>query len=133
MRWGLLLTLVALALGGCGADDDRNQARQVVERFYEAVRDDRAGEACDLVSGGLAAAIESATQQSCEGVITRFDYRGGAVERVEVFVTNAKVDLDGGESAFLDRGVAGWELTAVGCVAAGAGPTEEPMDCQAES
>ena len=129
----MVLGVAALLLGGCGTSDDRDQARRVVERFYDAVRGDRAEEACGLISGGLAASIESSTQQSCEGVITRFDYEGGAVERVEVFVTNAKVDLDNGESAFLDRGAAGWELSAIGCIPEGAGPAEGPMDCQAES
>ena len=132
MRAVVALGLAAL-LGGCGTQDDRNQARQVVERFYDAVRHDRGGEACDLVTPGLADAIESQTEQSCEGVITRFDYEGGAVENVQVFITNAKVDLNGGESAFLDRGVAGWRLTAIGCIPEGDEPLDKPMDCQADS
>jgi hypothetical protein len=132
MRWPLVLAL-ALTMAGCGTNDDRNQARQVVERFYDAVRHDRGDEACDLITPGLADAIESQTEQSCEGVITRLDYEGGGVEDVQVFITTAKVDLNRGESAFLDRGVAGWRLTAIGCIAEGDEPLDKPMDCQAES
>lgn len=134
MRAAVVLALLAGMASGCGTGDDRRQARDVVERFYAAVRADRAQEACSLVSPGLAAAIESQTGQSCEGVITRLHYEGGpAVVEAQVFITNAKVDLEGGESAFLDRGPAGWRLTALACRPEGGDPEKRPMDCEAQA
>ena len=78
-------------------------------------------------------ALEGDTGQSCEAVITRLEYDGGAIVDVNVYVTNAKVDLRSGESAFLDREPAGWKLTAVGCEPELGGPRDVPFDCQAES
>src|SRR3712207_3870841 len=69
-----LLVLVAWPLAGCGTSDDRDQARAVVERFYDAIRDDRADDACAELSAATIAQIESQTEQSCDGVITRLEY-----------------------------------------------------------
>jgi hypothetical protein len=50
-----------------------------------------------------------------------------------VFVTNAKVELTGGDSAFLNREPAGWRLTAVGCKAEQGDPKDTPLDCEVEA
>ena len=130
--WRLaLLSLVLLA--GCGTSDDRDQARGVVERFYDAVRQDRAEDACAQLSAATVKELESQTEQSCEGVITRLEYDGGAIESVEVYVTNAKVDLRSGESTFLSREPAGWKITGVACKAVEGKPADRPLDCEVEA
>ena len=47
-RW--LLPFAAAAVAGCGTADDRDEARLVVERFYDAVRDDRPEDACEQLA-----------------------------------------------------------------------------------
>src|SRR5215213_3144487 len=106
-----LLLTAALLAGGCGTSDDREQSRATVERFYDAIRHDDAEAACEELGESLLEQVESQTQQSCRGVITRFEYDGGSIERAQVFITNAKVDLDSGESAFLSRENDGWKLS----------------------
>jgi len=132
--WRLpLLGLIVLAIGGagCGTSDDRDQARAVVERFYDAVRDDRADAACAELSAATIEQLESQTQQSCDGVITRLEYQGGAIVDTEVYITNAKVELRSRESTFLSREASGWKITAVACMPQGK-PADRPFDCEVE-
>ena len=129
----LPLALLAAGLAGCGTSDDRDQSRSVVERFYDAVREDRGEDACAQLSAATVEALESQTEQSCEGVITRLEYDGGAVEGVEVFITNAKVDLGSGESTFLSREPTGWKITGVACKAVEGKPADRPLQCEVEA
>ena len=128
-----LLLLAALVAGGCGTADDRDQARATVERFYEAVRSDDGEGACGELSQSLREQVESQTQQPCAGVITRFDYAGGVIAGTEVYITNAKVDLRSGESAFLGREKGGWKLSAIACTAEKGKPADRPFECEAEA
>ena len=129
----LLVALIALPASGCGTADDRDQARATVERFYDAVRHDDADAACAQLGESLLEQVESQTQQSCPGVITRFEYDGEAIVKVEVYATNAKVDLRSGESAFLSRESDGWKLSAIGCKAEKGKPADRPFECEAEA
>ena len=129
-----LVPLVLLALvAGCGTSDDRDQARAAVERFYEAIRAGDGEAACEELGDSLVEQVESQTQQSCRGVITRFAYEGGAITATEVYITNAKVDLDSGESAFLGREDDGWKLSALACRAEKGKPADRPFECEAEA
>ena len=130
---GGLAALAAVAGGGCGTGDDRTQPRAVVERFYDAVRDDRGDDACDALSSAAVSQLESQSGQSCATVITRLDYDGGAVVAAHVYVTAAKVDLRNGESAFLDHGSTGWKLTAIGCRPESGPPRDVPYECELEA
>jgi hypothetical protein len=130
----LLLAIAAVAaLAGCGTSDDRAEARAAVERFYDAIRQERGEVACAELSGAAASALASQSEQPCPTAITELDYEGGAVVRVEVAVTSARVDLRGGESAFLDRGPEGWRISAAGCTAQDGPPSVIPMDCELEA
>jgi hypothetical protein len=132
-RFSLVLAVLATALTGCGTANDRADARAVVERFYDAVRHDQGEQACDLLSAATARALAGQSGQSCPGVVTRLEYEGGAVERTQVFMTSARVDLRGGESAFLDREPDGWRICAVACTAEEGPPYAYPMDCEAQA
>lgn len=133
-RPALVATLGAvLVLVACGTSDDRDEARVVVERFYEAIRADDADAACRQLSESLLEQVESQTGQSCAGVITRFDYEGGEIVDAEVYVTNAKVDLRNEESAFLSREAGGWRLSAIACRPVKGKPADRPFECEAAS
>ena len=133
MRSSAAVIAAACLLAGCGTADDREQARGVVERFYAAVEAGRGEEACALLSPAAADQLESQTGQSCDGVITRLELAGGGVADVHVYAVGAKVDVRGGESAFLSRAPGRWQLTAIGCRPAAGPPTETPMDCEVEA
>src|SRR5688500_9476705 len=77
--------------------------------------------------------VESQTQQSCPAAITQLQYEGGEIVATEVYVTNAKIDLSTGESAFLSREPAGWKLSAIGCKAEKGKPADRPFECEAEA
>ena len=130
-RW--LLPFAFVAVAGCGTADDRDEARVVVERFYDAVRDDRPEEACTQLAESALEQLESQTGRECKDVIVRLEYEGGAVVDAHVYITNAKVDLTSGESAFLDREPTGWKLSAIGCKVQGGNPRDRPFDCEVEA
>jgi hypothetical protein len=127
------LVIVALALAGCGTGDDRDQARATVERFYAAVQADRGDDACAQLADATVEALESQSGQSCERVVTRLDYEPGPVERTQVYITSAKVDLRGDESAFLDREPEGWRISGAGCRPVEGKPRDRPLDCEADA
>ena len=128
-----LLTVLALLAAGCGTSDDRDHARDTVERFYAAIEAGDGEAACAELSESLLEQVESQTQQSCRGVIARFEYEGGAIAAAEVYITNAKVDLDSGESAFLGREDDGWKLSAIACRAEKGKPADRPFECEVEA
>ena len=123
----------AVPLSGCATSDDRDEARAVVERFYDALRADDGDAACAQLSESLLEQVESQTERSCRDAITRFDYEGGAIVAAEVYITNAKVDLGSGESAFLGRETDGWRLSAIACTAELGKPADRPFACEVES
>lgn len=127
----LLLALVAAATG-CGTDADRDQARAAVERLYAAVERDDGDAACRELSTATALALAQDEGRPCGRAITALDLQAGAITGVRVYVTNAKVDLRTGESAFLGRGPAGWKVNALGCRKQGDAQSR-PMSCEAES
>ncbi|HEX8085034.1 MAG TPA: hypothetical protein VF529_12155 [Solirubrobacteraceae bacterium] len=132
-RLGPVLLALALIAGGCGTADDRDQVDATVERFYDAVRQDDGEAACAELGESLLEQVESQTEQSCRGVVTRLEYEGGEIVATEVYVTNAKVDLRSGESAFLSRERDGWKLSAIGCKAEKGKPADRPFECEVES
>ena len=128
MRGVLAILALLAATSGCGTSDDRDQARATVERFYAAIGDDRPEEACAQLGTALLEELGS-----CESAIEQLTVEGGEVERTQVFITNAKVDLSSGESAFLSREPGGWKLTAIACRAVKGKPADRPLECEAQA
>ena len=71
----------------------------MVERFYDALRQERPEIAWRQLSAAAVAQLESQSGQACAKVIDRLGKNGGAIVAVEVYLTNAKVDLRNDESA----------------------------------
>jgi hypothetical protein len=127
----LLLAIVALAAPGCGTVDDRDQARATTQRFFSALqRGDGAGACGQLGEASIKQLIQE-EQAPCAQAVRRLKLSPAAITRVQVFVTNAKVDLANSASAFLDRSPNGWKLSAVGCRSEGK-PADRPYDCELE-
>ena len=125
--------LLALVLAGCGTSDDRDQARAVVERFYDAVRDDRPEDACAQLSTAALTQLEGQTRQSCRDAVTQLELEGGAIVDAHVYIVNAKVDLRNGESAFLSRESSGWRISALACRPEQGKPRDRPYECEVEA
>jgi hypothetical protein len=133
MRVPLCALLLGFGLGGCGTTDDREQARNAVIRFYHAIEEQRGSEACAELSEATISELESQSGEPCARAVTELQLEGGAVSRTQVFITNAKVDVAGGQSAFLNREASGWKLSAVGCKPTRGKPRDRPLDCEAEA
>jgi hypothetical protein len=125
--------VAAIAVGGCGGAGDRGDARAVVQRFYAAVDRHDGAAACAQLSASTAQALADERGRPCRSAVTGLDLQGGAVARVQVYITSAQVDLHGGETAFLDRGAGGWRISAVGCRPDQGPPSDTPMDCEAQA
>jgi hypothetical protein len=121
-----------LLLAGCGQADDRAAVRSATERFFDAYAAKQGEAACGLLSSDTRKALERDESRPCPEAIGSVELSGGAVMRVQVSVTNAMVDLAGGESVFLSEQTSGWRIAAVGCRAS-KNPTETPFDCQLEA
>jgi uncharacterized protein YceK len=118
----LVLLFAAALLTGCGTADDREQARHAAERFYAAVRAHDGTAACAVLSQDAAKALKP-----CPRAVTRLGLRGGRVVRTRVYITNAMVELAGGDAVFLGREPGGWKVSAAGC----RGVTRDrPGDCE---
>lgn len=132
LRVALALVLTA-ALAGCSAATaERDDAAAVVERFYAAVEQDDGAGACAQLATATLLSLESQSGLPCREVVTQLELAGGGVERTEIAVTAAKVDLTSEEAAFLSRGPEGWRLSAVGCKPP-ARPDDDPFTCEAEA
>ena len=128
----LPLVLIATTAAGCGsAASERDDAAAVVERLYAALEQRDGGAACEQLSERTFLELESRSGLRCREVITQLDLAGGDVEKAEVVMTNAKVDLTGGESAFLSRGPEGWRVSAIGCKPPAR--SDDPYSCEVEA
>ena len=129
----VLALAIAVAAPGCGRSDDRAAVRSATQAFYDAIRADDGPAACERLSEDAVAQLESQSGQACGEAVTRLRYEGGRIERVEVYVTNAKVDLSSAESAFLSEEPGGWKLSAIGCTPEDGKPRDRPLDCEVEA
>lgn len=130
----MILTIAAgVLLAACGTSDDRAQSEEVVTRFYAAIEENRGGAACARLSTPARQELESQAGKPCRAAILELDLKAGAVTAATVFVTNARVDVAGGESAFLSRESEGWKLSALGCKPEDGKPRDRPFDCELQA
>ena len=126
-RWALILCLV---LAGCGRSDDERAVGAVTDRFVRAVDAGDGDVACAQLSSATSDALERDEGKPGEQAAPSLEISAGEVRRAEVFAITAKVDLAGGESAFLELTASGWRIAAAGCR-----PTtgDEPYECEVEA
>jgi hypothetical protein len=132
----LVACLVALGLAGCGQGDDQTAVRHVAAGFVTAYEAHSGGRACALLSEDTRAALVQEEGEACADAVTGLKLDGGAVTRVDVEITNARVVLSSGESAFLSRTPNGWRLSALGCRPKTNPPAPAdrvPLDCELEA
>ena len=124
-----LLAIAAAATTGCGQSANRDTVRATTTRFLTAYSAHQGEQACAALSDETRKELESQEKRPCPDAIGQVQLKPGAVKHVDVELTNAKVDLTGGESLFLSQEAAGWKITAIGCKPQG-DPTNTPMDCE---
>jgi hypothetical protein len=125
----LAVSLVALGLTGCGQDADRQAVRTTTQRFLVAYAAHENATACQALSADAVKELESQESAPCRQSIGKVQLAGGSIAKVELTVTNAKVDLAGGDSVFLSEQADGWKITALGCHASEK-PADQPFDCE---
>jgi hypothetical protein len=127
----LVASLAAAVLGaaGCGQADDRDTVRATTQRFLTAYSAHEGATACGALSQDARKELESQERRRCPAAIGELQLEPGAVTKVHVTLTNAKVDLASGESVFLSEQAAGWRISALGCKPQGT-PTAEPLECE---
>jgi hypothetical protein len=131
MRFATPALLLVLALAGCGQSDDRAAVRAVTERFYNAYDAKQGAVACSTIASETRKQLESEESEPCPDAVGSLEVSGGPILKVAVVMTNAKVDLAGGESVFLSEEQPGWRITALGCRPTKT-PTDTPFDCELE-
>jgi hypothetical protein len=131
-RLPVILAGAALAVAGCGQSDDRATVRSSTHKFLAAYSSHDGATACAALSQDTRKELESEEKRSCRDAIGQVELKRGAVTRVQVMLTNAKVDLDSGESVFLSKQKAGWRISAIGCKPQGK-PTNTPFDCELQA
>ena len=132
MRHTVPALLLVLALAGCGQSDDRAAVRATTERFFTAFEAEQGAVACAAIASEARKQLESDEDEPCPEAVTSLELSGGAISDVTVQMTNAKVELAGGETVFLSEQKPGWRITALGCRSAGT-PTDTPFDCELEA
>jgi hypothetical protein len=134
MRWiPLVVALGVLGVTGCGQSTNRDAVRSVTDRFYAAVADDDGATACAQLTEPTLKQLEQDEKSTCTEAVSGLGLAPSRIARVEVYVTNAKVDLANGASAFLEQTAHGWRISALGCRATEGDPLEQPLGCTVES
>jgi hypothetical protein len=129
----IVVVLGALALGGCGQGADRREVRAVAARFYAAVGHHDGATACGQLSQETLKTLEQQEKAACDQAVGALGLTPARVDRIEVFIVNARVLLSNGASAFLDRTAQGWRISALGCRPTGGDPRDHPLGCAVQS
>ena len=65
---------VAATFAGCSSAPESDGPRAVAVAFYDAIRDDRGRDECELVSEPTIKQLESQETSACRDAITSLDY-----------------------------------------------------------
>jgi hypothetical protein len=134
MRWRALVIVVgAAALSGCGQSGKQDEVRTVTGRFYAAVQANDGSLACAQLSEPTLKQLEQDEKATCSKAVASLGLSPSPIVHVDVFLTNAKVDLGNGASAFLEQTATGWKISALGCRPTQGDPKEQPMGCAVQS
>jgi hypothetical protein len=133
MRMLPVLLVVATGVVGCGQGDDRAAVRSVTNGFLSAYAAQRGPAACAALSADTRAELVSSEGEACARAIGSLQLHGGRITKVEIQVTDAKVDLSSGESLYLGKTTNGWRLSALGCRPKDGPPTRFPLTCELQA
>jgi hypothetical protein len=125
-----LAIVAAVFLSGCGAADSGGAAT-AAESFYAAYGADDGAAACRVLSDDTRSTVEQEERRPCREAILSIHLRGRRAVDTTAYVTEAKVDLDGGDTVFLEETADGWRVSAAGCKPLPG--KETPYDCELES
>jgi hypothetical protein len=126
----LLGATAALAVSGCGATDT-DGARGAAEAFYGAYASKDGPAACEQLSESTREELVEEEQKPCEQAVLELKLSGERAVAEQAYITESKIELDGGDSAFVEETPDGWRVSAAGCK-----PVDEqeaPYDCEVES
>ena len=124
----VLGTIAATALSGCG---ESREPKRVAERFYAAVEMRDGERACAQLSGDAVSELESQEEAPCGRAVLELELTGSRAQHAEEYLTTARVEMDGGDSVFLDETDEGWRVAAAGCRPQAG--EEAPHDCEVEA
>jgi len=130
MAFLFLLPLLAVAVAGCGAADSTG-ASAAAERLYAAYTERDGATACETLTEATREQLVEDEQMPCEEAVLSLKLTGEKAADTSAFITEAKVDLDGGDSVFVEETPDGWRVSAAGCEPV---PDQEaPYECEVES
>ena len=121
---------IGLAFAGCGATDSGG-ATDAARRVYEGYSRDDGAAACATLSDDAREQLEQDERKPCAEAVLELKLSGTRATAEEAYVTEAKVDLDAGDSVFLEETGDGWRVSAAGCPPSPG--RESPYDCGVES
>jgi hypothetical protein len=126
----LVIAGLGLALVGCGAADSGGAA-DAAERLYAAYSDDDGVAACATLGDDAREQLVEDERKPCPEAVLGLKLSGTRPIAEQAYVGEAKVDIEGGDSVFLEETSDGWQVTAAGCRPA---PSQEaPYDCEVGS
>lgn len=120
-------------MSGCGQSANRDDVTAVTGRFYAAVAQHDGATACAQLTAQTVKQLEQDEKARCTKAVDGLGLSPGRVARVQVFITNAKVDLTNGASAFLEQTASGWRISALGCRPTEGDPKQHPLGCTVQS
>jgi hypothetical protein len=126
----LTVIVVGAGLAGCGANDP-DGAADTASLLYASIAAREGETACEQLSEDTLRQLERDEQKPCAEAIVELPLSGSRPVRTSSYVTEAKVDLDGGDSVFLEETGSGWRVTAAGCTPVR--DQEAPYECEVES
>jgi hypothetical protein len=125
--------LLGVVVGGCAQSDDRAAVRSVTHAFLTDYAAHHGPAACAALSADARAELVSSEGKRCARAIGALQLDGGRITKVDVRITNAKVDLSSGESVYLGKTANGWRLSALGCKPKDGPPSEYPLQCELQA
>jgi hypothetical protein len=129
-RQALIACAIGMAFAGCRANDSGGAA-EAAQRLYAAATAGEGAAACEVLSEATRQQLEQDEQKPCAQAVLGLRLSGSRPIRTSAYITDAKVDLDGGDSVFLEETPEGWRVTAAGCRPV---PDQEaPYDCEVDS
>ncbi|MFN2615724.1 MAG: hypothetical protein ABR581_01225 [Thermoleophilaceae bacterium] len=123
------IALLAIAGAGCGTDNSSQAVRHTVQGFYAGLQRHDGAAACRELSDDARSSLESQEKKPCDQAVLSLGLSSSPIGPVQVYVTDARANLTGGEAVFLDQTPQGWKISAAGCKP----KHEKPYDCELQA